>query len=115
MKIVEKDFKLEFDGSCWVLYFLRTKKELKDTEDSAEVFKIKGYYSNLFIGIRTALRWRLDDKYPFKESYVKFQNDFIHYKRAMEALDKYANLIYDPIYKLEKQMYNEHKQFLNRS
>lgn len=118
MKIIEKDFKIEHDNSCYVLYFLRTKKELKenleDPKSFEDFFKIQGYYSDLNNAIKVALKWRMDPKYSFKESYVKFYNDYLHYKKSMKELDYYSKLIYSPIYELEKKMYNEHKEFCNR-
>lgn len=116
MMIREKDFKIEKDGSCFTLYLLKTKKELKDDEkvsiEAVDSFKIKGYYTTLFTAIRAAFRWRTEEKYPFKE--LPFREDYICYRKAIEKFNHQSRLIYESIIDLKLKTYAEHKQFLNR-
>lgn len=116
MTIREKDFKIESDGKHFALYFLKTRKELKDDEkvsnEAVDSFKVKGYYNTLSNAIRDAFRWRMDEKYPFKE--LPFRNDYARYKRSVAKLDEYLTLIYKPIIELKLKTYAEHREFLSR-
>lgn len=117
MRIIEKDFKIEQEEKYFTLSFLKTKKEIKDDtkvnpETPVDVFKVKGYYTNLFNAIKTALIWRLNDKYPFKE--LDFRKDFIVYQKAITDLDKKIELLYSSLITLRNNTYHDHKQFLNR-
>lgn len=118
MKITERDFKIERDGSNYILYLLKTKKELKeDLKENKEVgdtYKIKGYYTVLFNAIQDALIWRMSEKYPFKESVLEFKKDFIRYRNYVNELNSYLDSIYSPIIQLEKQIFNEHREFFNK-
>jgi hypothetical protein len=116
MIIRERDFKIESDGSCFALYFLKTKKELKDDEkastEAVDSFKVKGYYTTLPNAIRAAFRWRAEEKYPFKE--FPFREDYIRYRKALEKLDHQSRLIYESIIELKLKTYAEHREFLSR-
>lgn len=124
MTIEEPDFKIKYDNSCYILYLLKTKKEIKDetktipkeilesTIDPVEVFKTQGYYSVLYYAIKAALKWRMDSKYPFKESHISFYNSFLEYNHAIKDLELYSKKIYDPINVLKKEIFDGYKQFL---
>lgn len=65
MKIEEKDCKVEHSGECWILYYLKTKTELK--EDNSEKYKFGGYFTELHNSFISLILWREHKKYPFKE------------------------------------------------
>lgn len=109
MKIIEKDFKIEYDGVCYVLYFLKSKKELK--EDAQESFKIAGYYTDVYYALRFVYSWRLSEKYPFKEPVAEFKKAIIDYKRAKDQLAQNLNTLYNPIYNFKQQVFDAYKPF----
>jgi len=109
MKIVEKDFRIEYDGECFILYLLKTKKELK--EDSGDMYKVKGYYSKqIYHALNAAYNWRLSKKYPFKEPTLKFKQYLLQFKKALNTLELYSNEIYNPIITFKKKVFDEYKR-----
>lgn len=105
MEIIEKDFKIECDSGVYTLYFLKSKKELK--EDSKDQFKISGYYNVLYNAIKAVYKWRRSKKYPFKEDTTKLKLNLELYKQSMDELYKYSHIIYDPIIKLKQDLLYE--------
>ena len=104
MTIIEKDCKIEHNGDCFVLYFLKSKKELK--EDSKESFKTIGYYNDVYNALRVIYFWRLDKKYPFSETVFDFKHAIIAYKKVTIELRAKAMSIYQPIYTFKKKVFN---------
>ena len=119
MKIIEPDFKIEYKSSNYVLYLLKTKKEIKELKEDVEdkefaqdLYKVKGYYTSVFNAITAALKWRMSKKYPFKE--LPFKKEYTQYRKSMIEFDDCLYIIYEPIIELKLKMYNEHRQFLSR-
>lgn len=127
MKIIEQDFKIEHDGFCFVLYFKKTKKELKEkskeeleeeldkADEIINPFKIHGYYSVLKNALYQVLKWRKDSKYPFKESSFEFEKTYKLFIKAENKLNNYSNFIFDSITDLENLIFYEHRRFLDRN
>lgn len=104
MRIVEKDFKIEYDGTCFVLSFLKSKKELK--EDGKESFKTAGYYTNIFNAIRAGRIWREDKKYPFKESPDVLKKVVKDYKIALNKLNAKMTYHYQCIFDFKRKVFD---------
>lgn len=112
MIIEEKDFRIEHDGDCFVLYLLKSKKELK--ENSKDSYKIHGYYVIFKDAIKAAILWRKSKKYPFKEPVNELVRAYLGYQKSIEEFHSYCNIIYEPIYKLKEKIFNEHREFQSR-
>lgn len=112
MIIIEKDFKIEHNGDCFVLYFLKSKKELK--ENSEDLYKVHGYYLVLSSAIKAVITWRKDKKYPFNESYDELLKVYLNYKKSIKDFNLYCNVIYEPITILKHKVFNEYREFQNR-
>jgi hypothetical protein len=68
MTIEEKDLKIVyFKPGYYILYVLKNKKELK--EDSEDLFRVYGYFTNLDSAFNSAIHFRKNKKYPFKETW----------------------------------------------
>lgn len=102
MSIIEPDFKLIWDEQNYVLYLLKSKKEIK--EDSTSNFKVGGYYTSILSALKVVYHYRKHKKYPGKESYESLGNLILKYKRAKENLNEIAEIIYLPILKLKKEI-----------
>lgn len=102
MNIIEPDFKLIWDEQNYVLYLLKSKKEIK--EDSTSDFKVGGYYTSIFSALKDIYHYRKHKKYPGKESYESLGNLILKYKRAKENLNEIAEIIYLPILNLKKEI-----------
>lgn len=112
MKIIEKDFKIEHDGDCYVLYFLKSKKELKETSEDS--YKVHGYYVVLPNAIKAAIIWRRDKKYPFKESANELVGTYLDYKKSIKEFNLYCNIVYEPIITLKKEVFDGYREFQSR-
>lgn len=108
MTIHEKDSKIVYDGSCFTVFLLKTPKEV---ELEKEIYKIGGYYSNIYNAIKFLNKWRLSDKYPFKES--EFSKDLNLYLRSLEKLNIFYKNFILPYSKAKETIYLNHKLYLN--
>ena len=102
MIIQEKDFKIIHEHGCFVLYLLKSKKEIKD--DSSDNYKIGGYYTNLESAFKGVVKFRKDKKYPGKESssdLLKLIKEYYNFKSKLKFV---INKIYDPIIELKKSL-----------
>ncbi|MGV8961889.1 MAG: hypothetical protein ACOH2V_00730 [Candidatus Saccharimonadaceae bacterium] len=108
MQIIDKDYKIEYDGVCYVLYFLKSKKEAKP--DPKEPYKVAGYYSFIHNAFKAVCIWRETKKYPFKESSKELRAHLREYKIYMNKLDNIQKIIYGTIYDLKKTAFNEYKR-----
>lgn len=86
MIIEEKDFRIIFNEDHYVLYLLKSKKEIK--EDSSDTFKIGGYFVNLRNAIKRAYKFRTDKKYPGKELSETIKLDVKEYMELESRLFK---------------------------
>ena len=89
MNIIEPDFKLIWEDRNYVLYVLKSKKEIK--EDSTSNFKVSGYYTSILSALKGVLRYRKHKKYPGKESYKSLGNLILKYKKAEENTPNSCN------------------------
>jgi len=112
MIILEKDFKIEHNGDTFVLYLLKSKKELK--ENSEMEYKVHGYYVALENAIKSAIQWRKHKKYPFKEPANILIKPYLDYVESIKKFRTYCNIIYEPIFKLKEEVFNGYRQFQNR-
>lgn len=112
MTIIESDFKIEHDGYCFVLYFLKSKKEGK--LDPKEPYKLIGYYSNVKNALFKVLEWRATLKYPFKESTKEIQAWIKEYKISETRLDNLHMILYEAIYEKKKEIFYEYKRLRNQ-
>lgn len=111
MKIIEKDFKIEYDGFNFVLYFLKTKKELKSAPkaEKEEFFKFQGYYSRIENAILAAYKWRIDKKYPHSEPTSEFRQRLIEYRKNLNLVKESSKIIYKSLYDLKEKMLHANK------
>ena len=107
MEILDKDFKIQHDGNCFVLSFLKTKKELK--VDASDSYQTHGYYSDIFNAFYAVYQWRLEKKYPFKESATELKKAMQKYMKVTALLSFNIGEIYSPILELKKQIFNGNK------
>lgn len=105
MQIIEKDFTITYNGECWVLNFLKSKKELK--ENNKDSYKLGGYFTVLFYALIKVYLWRLDKKYPFKESAQDLKKILIQHKNITNRLEQMATLYEVDILKFKEQVFNE--------
>jgi hypothetical protein len=103
---MEKDFKIEYDESCYILSLLKSKKEL--AEDKTDAYNVKGYYTQLPNAINAACNWRLSKKYPFNEPTDEFKKQLLKYKKSVKLLTYYSELIYAPLFILKKKIFDEY-------
>lgn len=106
MKIIENDFKIEYDGTCFILYLLKPKKELKADSDP---FKLKGYYTHVENALFAAYKWRLDKKYPYNEPTIEFKKNLIELRKSVELLKHCSYLVYKSIYDLKEKIFYENR------
>ena len=106
MTIIEKDFKIEHSKDYFTLYFLKTKKELK--EDSENSYKIGGYYVHLKNALFGVQNWRADKKYPFKEMAKYLSSSIVKLVMADKKLKEYSSILKSSILQLKNKIYEEH-------
>jgi hypothetical protein len=123
--IVEKDFKIEDAGNYFVLYFLKSKKELKEGVKNSEIiedeespkeikdpknpYKVQGYFTQIKNAFLAVYNWRKSKKYPFKEDVVEFTKNYLKYKKSYEKLEELERYLYDPIDILKKYVFEKYK------
>ena len=104
MIIQEKDFKIIFNDDHYVLYLLKSKKELK--ENSEDTFKLCGYFIQLISSLKRVHKFRLDKKYPGKESSIEIKKTIDNYIEIESNLFKLLKNPYNLIYDLTQKILN---------
>ena len=104
MIIQEKDFKIVFNDDHYVLYLLKSKKELK--ENSEDTFKLCGYFIQLISSLKRVHKFRLDKKYPGKESSIEIKKTIDNYIEIESNLFKLLKNPYNLIYDLTQKILN---------
>jgi hypothetical protein len=102
MIIEEADFKIVQDGNSYILYLLKSKKELQT--DSADKFKIGGYYTTFDGALKDAAKFRKSKKYPGKESSTVLTTALKEYKESKEIFKALINKVYQPIFDLKDKL-----------
>lgn len=116
MVIIEKDLKIECDDNHYILYHLKTKKELaENTEESKDVYNIYGYYMNIKNAFLAAYKWRISKKYPFKESSKDLKLDLINLRSVNNNFSEKLNLLYKPVQNLKRIVFDEYKRLQNKN
>jgi hypothetical protein len=95
MIIKENDFKIVKDDSNYVLYVLKSKKEIK--ENSESTYKIFGYYYTIIGALKGALSYRKDKKYTGKESVSDLKLLIDKFIDDKEIMDDMVSSIHEPI------------------
>lgn len=95
MDIKEKDFKIIYEHNQYVLYVIKSKKELKD--DDKDAFKLYGYYTFVENALQAVVKFRKDKKYPGKETITQLKLDIIELRNTRESLYNASESIYNPI------------------
>jgi len=103
MIVIEKDYKIEQSKDYFILSFLKTKKELK--EDSADSYKLGGYYRHIENAVKAVHSWRLHKKYPFNESPIVLAADLVKLYKAIQALKRYTKVLKEARINFKKYIY----------
>lgn len=94
MELIEKDFKVEYEGNNYTLYYLDKKGN----------WKLEGYFTQLYYVLKRVYNWRKDKKYPHKED----PKEIALYAKELSflntRLDKLSKLIYKPIGELNERV-----------
>lgn len=101
--IVEKDFNIVFEYGCFTLNLLKNKKELK--KDSADKYKIGGYFINIENALLAVVRYRKDKKYTGGQPYLPLLREIKTYISTKESFNTLINSLYNPIYELKKELF----------
>lgn len=115
MMIIEKDFRIENNGTAFILYLLKSKKELKidkdnlvivkeSDEDHIDLYKIGGYFTKLEMAIWNGYKFRRNKKYAFKEPADPLKVYYRKYKNISESLLLFLTDMYSPISDLKEKL-----------
>ena len=107
MIIQEKDFKIIFNDDHYVLYLLKSKKELK--ENNEDNFRVGGYFIQLKYAIKGAYKFRKSKNYPGKENPEEILKYFEEYLSIEKSLYKLSRSLYTPIINLKEKILNYEK------
>jgi len=99
MVIEDTDFKIVRKSDHYVLYFLKSKKELK--EDNTDTFKLRGYYIVLDYAFIAIIRFRNSKEYPGKEKAASLEESLQALDQINTSLHDTIQQIYEPIHKLK--------------
>ena len=102
MIIIEPDFKIVKQDSHYVLYVIKSKKELR--EDNSDNFKPRGYFIELSAAIKSAYLFRKDKKYKGSESSTQLLLTYKKLKHLEDKFIKSINEIYNPIKKYKSTL-----------
>lgn len=108
MEIIEADFKIKYEGACYVLFLKKSKKEAKP--DPKEPYKIGGYYNYVHNALKAVYDWRETKKYPFKESATELKETLKKHNVDVAKLNNIHTTIYESIYKLKKEIFDEYNK-----
>ena len=107
MTIEEKDFKIIFKDEYFILYLLKSKKELK--ENSEDSFKIGGYFTQLRYAIKAVFRFRKSKNYSGREKSEDIWKLFEEYSIIENSLYAFSKSMYIPIINLKEKILNYEK------
>lgn len=102
MIIEEKDFKIIFKDSCYTLYLIKSKKEIK--EEVNESLKIGGYFTVIDNAIKKIISFRLSKKYPGKEKPKLLAQQLNEIKQIRNKLDLIMKNLDEPFYSIMKKL-----------